>query len=373
MKSRTLVIVFLVLQVVLYAAAWRTVLPKESDYPAFYSAARIWHEGGNPYDLQEQCAKQIPIRGEPCLPFAHTPVLLPLVSLLSSTDFVASYHRWTTLLLIVVLTCLVPLYQLTREWKISAQSILFLPVVIALALGQDTPFVLLAVLLWLWLLLDGKDFWAGLALSLTVLKPQLAILLGVPLLFSRPKAFVGFCAGGLALLLFSFALVGVDGFKGLLNIVRVMSQGQGFGVNPATMISVTGLLVRVGLSLKWAWLFCGFGLIAISLLWHRRGATRQTLSVGIALALFCAPHLHLHDLSLLAGPILFLHPLAPMVASAFLAAAYAFGLHQWAAYALLLFTGIILAAQSSEVKNGEHEHHGVGRSVGDRKGEGGND
>ncbi len=341
MKNRTLVIVFLVLQAVLYAAAWRTVLPKESDFPAFYSAARIWHEGGNPYDLELQCSKQIPIRGEPCLPFAHTPVLLPLVSLLSSDDFVGSYYRWTTLLVIVALCCLLPLYQLSREWKIATQSVLFLPVVIALALGQDTPFVLLAVLLWLWLL-DGKDFWAGLALSLTVLKPQIAILLGVPLLLSRPKAFAGFCSGGFALLLFSFALVGIDGFRGLLNIVHVMSQGQGFGVNPANMISVTGLLVRSGLSMTWSWIFFGFALIAISFLWRKCGTTSQALSVGLTLALFCAPHLHLHDLALLTGPILFLHPLAPLAASAFLAAAYAFGLHQWAAYALLLFTGIVL-------------------------------
>jgi len=274
-------------------------------------------------------------------------VLLPLLSLLSSDDFVGSYYRWTTVLLVVVLICLFPLYQLSREWKIAVQSILFLPVVIALALGQDTPFVLLAVLLWLWLLLGGKDFWAGLALSLTVLKPQIAILLGVPLLFSHTKAFAGFCAGGLALLLFSFALVGVDGFRGLLNIVRVMSQGQGFGVNPSTMISVTGLLVRSGVSLTWSWIFFGFALIAISLLWRKRGTTPQTLSVGLTLALFCAPHLHLHDLSLLTGPILYLHPLAPLAASAFLAGAYAFGLHQWAAYALLVFTGIILLRRTT--------------------------
>ena len=340
--NRSLAIVFILVQIVLYIGAWRTVSPKESDFPAFYSAARIWHEGGNPYDLEQQCARQIPIRGEPCLPFAHTPVMLPLLSLLASDDFLASYYRWTTLLLVVVLICLFPLYQLARDWRIATQSILFLPVVIALALGQDTPFVLLAVLLWLWLLLDGKDFWAGVALSLAVLKPQIAILLGVPLLFSRPKAFAGFCTGGFALLLFSFALVGADGFRALLNIVRVMSQGQGFGVNPATMISVTGLLVRIGLSLTWSWLFFGLALIVISLLWRHRGITRQTLSVGLVLALFCAPHLHLHDLSLLSGPILFLHPLAPVGASAFLAAAYAFGLHQWAAYALLLFTGIFL-------------------------------
>jgi hypothetical protein len=333
--KRPLAIVFIVVQIVLYAAAWRTVSPRESDFPAFYSAARLWHEGANPYDLEQQCGKQIPIRGEPCLPFAHPPVLLPLVSLISSDDFVGSYHRWTIVLLCVVLLCLIPFYKISRQWQVSIQSILFLPIVIALALGQDTPFILLAVLCWLWLLGERKDFLAGLVVSLSVLKPQIAILLGVPLLFSRPKAFGGFVVGGFAFLLLSFALVGKDGFSGLLQIVRVMSHGEGFGVNPAVMISVTGLLSRVGLSASWSWIFFALALVAISVLWRRLGTTPSTLSAGIALALFCAPHSHLHDLALLSGPILFIHPLAPVAVSAFLAAAYAFSLQQWAAYVLL--------------------------------------
>src|SRR5689334_17495403 len=189
--KRPLAIAFILVQVVLYVAAWRTVLPNESDFPAFYSAARLWHEGANPYDLEQQCSKQLPIRGEPCLPFAHPPVLLPLVSLISGGDFVRSYYRWTTVLLVAVLVCLIPLYKISKQWQLSIQSILFLPIVIALALGQDTPFILLAVLCWLWLLGERQDFLAGLVLSLSVLKPQVAILLGLPLLFSRPKAFSG--------------------------------------------------------------------------------------------------------------------------------------------------------------------------------------
>jgi Glycosyltransferase family 87 len=342
MTKTPLAIAFIALQIILYVAVWRTVLPKETDFPAFYSAARIWREGGNPYDLDKQCDKQIPIRGVPCLPFAHPPVLLPLVSLISSDDFLSSYYRWTAVLVIVVLLCIIPFYKISHEWQSSVQSLLFLPVVISLALGQDTPFILLAVLLWLWLLLDGKDFWAGLALSLSVIKPHIAILLGFPLLFARPKAFAGFCVGGLALSLFSLALVGADGFYGLLRIVSVMSQGQGFGVNTAVMISVTGLLVRAGLSATWSWAFFALAVIGISVLWRKWGTTPETLSLGITLTLFCAPHLHLHDLSLLNAPIIFLHPQAPIRAAVFLAAAYGFGFEQAAAYILLAFTAFLL-------------------------------
>ena len=343
--KRPVAIAFIVLQIVLYAGAWRTVAPKESDFPAFYSAARLWHEGINPYDLEQQCNKQLPIRGEPCLPFAHPPVLLPLLSLISNEDFVVSYYRWAILLLVVVMACLIPLYKISNQWQLSIQSILFLPIVIALALGQDTPFILFAVLCWLWLLGERRDFLAGLALSLSVLKPQLAILLGVPLLFARPRAFFGFAVGGFALLLFSFALVGKNGFSELLHIVRVMSHGEGFGVNPAVMISVTGLLARLGLA-SWTWVFFALALIAISVLWRKMGTTPPMLSTGIAISLFCAPHLHLHDLSLLSGPILFIHPLAPVAVSAFLAAAYAFSLQQWAAYILLGFVAVFMLSHA---------------------------
>ncbi len=343
MTKTPIAIAFIVLQMILYAAAWRTVLPKESDFPAFYSAARIWQGGGNPYDLDKQCEQQIPIRGVPCLPYAHPPVLLALVSWVSNDDFLGSYYRWTSVLLIVVVICIIPFYKISRDWRNSIQSILFLPVVISLALGQVTPFILFAVLMWLWLLLEGKDFWAGLALSLTVIKPQLAILLGIPLLFARPKAFAGFCTGGLALSLYSFALVGAEGFAGLLRIVRVLAQAEGYGVNTSAMISVTGLLVRVGLSPVWSWVFFGLALIVVSVLWRRWGITAQTLSLGIVLALFCAPHLHFHDLSLLSGPILFLHPQAPLRAAVLIAATYGLGMPQLAAYVLLAFTAFFSA------------------------------
>src|SRR5215472_7822000 len=232
MKNRFFAIFLVTAQVVLYAVAWRTVAPRDTDFPAFYAAARLWQKGLNPYDLQMQCNEQIQIRGEPCLPFAHPPVLLPLVALLSNDDFTSSYHRWVFCVLIAVVVCLVPLSQLTQDWIVSLQSVLFLPVILAIILGQDTPFILLGVLLWVWLLNRRQDVCAGLALSLAVVKPQIAILLGLPLLFSRPKAFAGFCLGAFLLTLYSFALVGTQGFHGLIAITALMSQGQGFGIKP---------------------------------------------------------------------------------------------------------------------------------------------
>ncbi len=353
-KLHPAVIVFFLLQIILYAAASRTVQPSETDFPAFYSAGRIWTSGQNPYSLEEQCRLQVPIRGEPCLPFAHPPVLLPLISLVSNESFDSSYYRWTLLLLVVTAVCIFPLYQISRDWKGSLQSLLFLPVVIAITLGQDTPFILLAVLSWAWLLTIKKDVLAGLALSLAVVKPQIALLLAVPLLFSRPKAFAGFCIGAAALMAYSFALVGLQGFRGVLGIVQIMSQGSGFGVNPRVMINATALLVRAGLGANWVWITFTLGLIVTSVIWKRMGTSPNQLVPGIIVALFCAPHLHLHDLSLLSLALVLVHPLAPMLCSALLLVAYAFGWHQWAGYALMLGLLITHLIRARQIKPSEH-------------------
>jgi len=340
MRRSAFAVVLVAAQVTLYAVAWQSVKPKESDFPAFYSAARIWQKGGNPYNLQTQCAEEIPIRGEPCLPFAHPPVLLPLVALVSNDDFESSYHRWGLILLVVLPLCVAPFYQLSHDWRASLQSVLFMPVFLAIALGQDTPLILLGVLLWAWLLTIKKDVPAGLVLSLAVVKPQIAVLLALPLLFSRPKAFAGFCLGGLILTAYSFALVGAEGFRGLIFIMRLMSHGEGFGVNSVGMFNATGLLVRAGISAAWGWPIFALGLIGIALLWRKAGTSLPALNLGIILALFCAPHLHGHDLSLLSIPILLVNPLAPALASALLVASYAFGLKQWAGYCLMIVSGL---------------------------------
>jgi len=328
--------VFFLLQIILYVAAWRTVKSNETDFPAFYSAARIWASGRNPYDLEAQCRVQIPIRGVPCLPFAHPPVVLPLVSLVSNEDFLSSYYRWSFLLVAVTALCILPLYRLSGELKLSVQTILFFPVIVAITFAQDTPFILLGVLLWIWLLRVKREVLAGLALSIAVLKPQIAILLAVPLLFSRPRAFAGFCLGAALLGVYSFALVGVEGFRGLLQIVGVMSQGQGYGVNPQVMQNATALLVRSGLSAAWSWPIFALGLVAVSVYWAKKGTSLRELSAGIIVALFSAPHLHFHDLSLLTPGLLLIHPLAVMLSSIVLLTTYAFTLQQWGGYALML-------------------------------------
>jgi len=236
----------------------------------------------------------------------------------------------------VAAVCILPLYYLSGEWKLSIQTILFFPIIVSITFSQDTVFILLGILLWIWLLISKRDLLSGLALSIAVLKPQIAILLALPLLFCRPKAFAGFCIGATVLVTYSLVLVGVHGFSGLLQIIQIMSHDQGYGVNAKVMQNATALLVRIGFSPVWSWLVFLLGMIVISIYWKVKGTSLRELSAGIVVALFSAPHLHFHDLSLLTPGLFLIHPLSTMLASIALLVAYAFALQQWFGYGLML-------------------------------------
>jgi glycosyl transferase family 87 len=322
-------------QATIFSLAWfRASRPETFDFPAFYSAARLWESGNNPYDLKAQCNVQIPIRGSDCLPMAHAPILLPFVSLVSNDNFILSYWRWSAVLVFVWALCVLPIHLFTDSLKYSLQALLFIPALVGIMLSQETPFLLMAVLLWAFLLLRNQDVWAGLALSLIVIKPHLALLLGVPLLFSRLRAFLGFACGSLLLAVYSLFLVGVDGLRGMVQIGAIMAQGKGFGVSQDKMFNVAGLLVRTGLNPRWSWLFFILGLVFISYLW-RKGITASFLSIGMMIALLISPHLHFHDLSLLLVPALLLSSRAPAIISIAWLMGYLLGFEYFMIYAVM--------------------------------------
>jgi hypothetical protein len=329
-------------QLFIFGQFWYGADKTTTDFPAFHATALVWKAGEQPFDLENQCRIEKQINpAQPCLPFAHPPILLPLMALASDQNYVASYWRWTTVTGFLLCVCLLPLYFLSRDLPVTVQSILFFPAVFGLWMGQDNALVLLSVVLCVWLLKLDKGFLAGLALSLGVVKPQLVLVLAIPLLFCRMKAFLGFCTGSLALLLFSLALVGVEGLRGILVLTALMSKIRGFGVWPEGMYNVTGMLARAGLNHFWSWLFFVAGIVFISVLWKRKGLNSATISIAIIVSVFTAPHVHLWDLSLLISPLLTLHRLAPAVGSLIIVATFPFSFTYAVTYAMMLGLGIL--------------------------------
>ena len=294
---------------------------RTSDWPSYYSVARIFQREENPYSLNAQCAEMSKIIGDKCFPLAHPPILLPLLSSVSDEHFTDSFWRWLAILACALAACFCFMLLLTENAFGSAQALLFYPTVLSVFFANDTVFVLLGVTIWAYLLLYRdtdfmeREWLAGAALSLTCLKPQLAIILAIPLLFAKPKVFIGFCIGGVFWVLLGLKLVGVEGFKGIIHITRVMANGEGYGIGQQYMVNTTGWLVRAGLSPFWSWPLYILAIVTLCVLWKRYEPSIASVSLSLIAAVFFAPHVHQYDLALLAIPLVFAHRLAPLVAA----------------------------------------------------------
>ena len=335
--STALAIFLLLAQLVIISVWLMRAPPAMSDYPAFYAVARLWQRAEQPYSLDNQCLEQRPFNRPTCLPFVHPPVLLPLMSLTASDDFVSSYWRWTLISTAVLLLCLIPLYRITGNVLVAAQALLWQPVVMSVGMGQDGAFVTAAILFWAWLLVERRDVLAGMCLSLAVIKPHFAIPLAIPLVFFRPKAFLAFASGAAALMLYSFVLVGREGFAGILEMTKIMSRGDGFGVWAEGMSNAAGILARSGLSVRWSWAVFVVGIVAICAIWRRLGVSLRTISLAMVIMLFTAPHVHPWDTAPLAAPLAVGGFWLLMASSTLLFVLMPYGLLHWGCYAVMLW------------------------------------
>lgn len=343
-KLSPLIWLFVVVLIALYVQAWFATEIRKTDFLAFYASGRLLRAGENPYARDAQCQIQGQIRPDLCMPNPHAPVLLPLFALISTEDYAASYTRWSVILLVVLSVCALVGYKLSGSALAAVCMVLFLPIFISITQGNITPFILLAVLVWILLLRANKDFWAGLALSVAVVKPQLALSLGLPLAFVRPKAFLGLCTGGFLFALIGFGLVGIEGYRSLLDTIASMTRGEEAGTDPAKMFNFAGLLTRAGLSRFWAWPIFVAAIIGTGILWRKKFNLR-TQMLGIVLAVFTSPHLFTHDLSLLAVPLMFVHPFVPILASCLLLLALAAGVEYAGAYVVMVALAVFYSVR----------------------------
>lgn len=324
-------LIFLCTSVLFYAQFFRSLLGNELllriDFLSFYTAKQIEHKGmlHNLYDLQLQQQIQATVAGEDFLideplPYMHPPFLIPLLAVIVNDDYHDSYLRWFIAMSAVTLVAIALLTAYVRtsgmRWHaylhVFCGSLLFYPLFISLLKGQDTALMLLGGAGFLYGLAKGFPRHAGMALGLLSIKPHFALILGIPLLLAQRKAAVGFVVtvGGLAFL--SVLLIGQQGVKDYVDLLRISNAGDGYGLNQQAMYNLTGLVLRtvpnlepvILNSIKWGGFVLGLG--AICLLWWNRRHTLGGSEVGIAtvIMLFVSPHLHFHDVSLLIIPII---------------------------------------------------------------------
>ncbi len=297
-----------------------------ADFMFYYSVGRVArdHGLGAVYNLDLETAAQAEVTGLPVgaqqifLP-NHPPFLHPVVLFLSGLDYRAAYLGFAAFLALLVAAGLPSLGCALKQngWSrgqvslLMAAVLLFEPLYISVLKGQDSALLLLGGLLWFSGLILNDDRLSGLGLSLTLIRPQIAIVLAVPFLFRRRKIFGWFFAGAVVLGLYSLLQVGWTGALDYLHILTVSSGGEGYGLSEQAMFNFTGLLLRLApqLSLNLVhiigWILFAAALVGLCVLWgYSKSISTRHIALAVTLSLVAAPHLHYHDLALLAVPLI---------------------------------------------------------------------
>ena len=335
MKRVNFAVVFIILGLVLQflweALLWSTILThpmtsRPTDFSSFYTAGRLANAGlyDHLYDVQSELQVQEQLIGrsmrvDEMLPFYHPPILVPILQILCTENYLASYWRWVLVMICVLLGTLVISDRLLQQAMPGVGNRLlfllgsasFFPVFTSLLKGQDTAFLLLGGVLWLYGLIKKKDKIAGLGLALTIIRPQIAIILAVPFIFKRRMVWWWFCLAAACLAVYSLALVGFSGVRDFFQLLVISGKGEGYGIIQNVMFNFSGILLRLfpGLSLtiipKLAWGLFLAVIVGLSILWKISPQIDiWHIVLAISLSLFVAPHLYYHDLSFLYVSIL---------------------------------------------------------------------
>ncbi len=296
-----------------------------ADFIHFYSAGRIAQSQGatHVYDLslqqkvQEEQVGFSLVPGQ-VLPYNHIPYLIPILKAIVNTNYIDSFYKWDSIMILLYIGGVMILSGLLKQASLDRSSIsmtatgslLFLPVFVSLMNGQDTALLFLGAAIWMYGLVSGEEFLAGVGLSLTTVRPHIALILALPMLFRYRKVFVGFAlgAGGLALL--SVLILGMNGVREFIDVLLITAGGEWYGTKQFAMFNLIGLLTRTFPLLEadtirtFGWTIYGMMTIFLCIFWART-KDLQTGQIGLTviLAVFSVPHLHFHDLTLLLIPI----------------------------------------------------------------------
>lgn len=318
-------------QIGLYIFMWFRLLNDSSlkgmDFISFYTAGRIARESNyhQLYDLDTQRAIQHTIVSADTFAGGanlsqHPPYIAPVLSLLAVDDFVHSYILWTIIRLLIIAACgeLIRHFLLWKSWDLKHSklmvvgSLCFFPFFLGLLGGQDTAFIMLGLLLWMFGLLERRELHAGIGLALASLSPLITGALAIPLLATRRKASLWFILAMLGLILYSLILIGFQGGKDFIGLMRLSSQGEGFGLNQSSMYNLLGLLIRsfpdanIGKLRSIAWVAYILSILILCIYWWNKQdrLTIKPISIAFVLVTFTAPHLHLHGISYLLPPLI---------------------------------------------------------------------
>jgi glycosyl transferase family 87 len=208
----------------------------ESDFRIWYAAAELGRHSGwsSLYDagLQRQAVTAV-WPGSLYLPFANPPPAAWLVLPLTWLPFGAALLLWT-LFSVAIVVALSQAFAPPGRWKrlaFALSALSFLPVFVMVEAAPLSPAVFAGVAGCVLLLRANKQVFAGLVLSLVLVKPNLAMLIPPALLVAGyVRAFAAWLAATAALVVASFVSIGPRGTEEFISM-NVGYVADGYHLN----------------------------------------------------------------------------------------------------------------------------------------------
>ncbi len=272
-----------------------------NDFTFYVAAARIGvtHGWGSIYDLSLQQA-QLNSMGSRITIAALARYISPpptawLALPLAPLPYEVGYWVWSGLLLAALLGTWYLAAPGNGRWRLVhiAAAVGWLPVIYTLQLGQPGLFVGLGVAACYALLRAGRPFWAGCALAVLALKPQLAFLVPAALLVSgRTRAFWGsVVALGLLAVASAIALGpnGIAAYEARLNFAAGVPVNRELTLAPLIGNLAVARVMQAAIAL-WA--------LLLVYRMRRRGPEWIFIPALVG-GLLASPYLHLDDVAML--------------------------------------------------------------------------
>lgn len=277
---------------------------QKSDFLLYYRDARVgWVYGWSQlYNLADFDAitRQLPIHNsDPNAGSLALPLLSWLVAPFALLPPSIAYAAWFIFLTGVAVLA----------WKMAAPAVpfgqsshlaiaaVFLPLVFGMTLGSAVVLVLAAVAACWWLIQHNRPIIAGLVLSVTLVRPQVAWLIPVCLLLAGfGRVFIGYFAGAIAIATGTVLTIPAA------SLVAYAHTMGSVGQHPASW-QVAAELTVVNLRPWPVALMLAIAIACVALtvsVLSRRSQERDAIAMiaGIVGSLLLTPYLHLQDLAL---------------------------------------------------------------------------
>ena len=313
--------------VLYYSIYWINMInnPDErtgSDFIGLYNFGRITQEKGiqSIYDIGEQEKIEQEVVGHPVtvIFYTHLPFFAPLAAAIVSKNYVSSFIRWALILLflnvlnVYILISRLDIKRFTREnlLILILGAFFFDPTVSGFMNGQDVAVLLLGAVLWLWGMTSKRYFLAGLGLSLTTVRPQVALFLAIPFFFKHRQVFWGFVLGSSILAGISIWLLKIDGTIKFIESLRYIESTIWVEPHSFDMPTISGIIRRNFVVIdptfakSFVWGCYLLGIVIFCIWWSRSDEITEThIGLMTIFAIFLLPYAHYHELTLLLIPI----------------------------------------------------------------------